>query len=91
MLYLCSSQRNSHLTTSVDGNFGQTNASSYQLSFKGLTYAGFIQYATAKAGITGLTRTLAIEGQKYNILVNVIAPSAGTAMTETVWYVDLLY
>jgi len=46
---------------------------------------GQANYATAKAGITGLTRSLAIEGRKYNILANVIAPSAGTAMTETVW------
>ncbi|KAF8951075.1 hypothetical protein BDZ97DRAFT_1685793 [Flammula alnicola] len=46
---------------------------------------GQANYSTAKAGITGLTRTLAIEGKKYNILVNVIAPSAGTAMTSTIW------
>jgi multifunctional beta-oxidation protein len=46
---------------------------------------GQANYSTAKAGIIGLTRTLAIEGKKYNILANVIAPSAGTAMTMTVW------
>ncbi|KAJ3727929.1 peroxisomal hydratase-dehydrogenase-epimerase [Lentinula raphanica] len=51
---------------------------------------GQANYATAKAGITGLTRTLAIEGRKYNILANVIAPTAGTAMTETVWTPDML-
>jgi len=43
------------------------------------------QYSTAKAAIIGFTRTLAIEGKKYNILANSIAPSAGTAMTVTVW------
>src|SRR4051812_26087817 len=43
------------------------------------------QYSTAKSAITGLTRTLAIEGKKYNIIANVIAPSAGTAMTSTIW------
>jgi multifunctional beta-oxidation protein len=28
---------------------------------------------------------LAIEGKKYNIFANAIAPSAGTAMTATIW------
>ncbi|KIK63149.1 hypothetical protein GYMLUDRAFT_41469 [Collybiopsis luxurians FD-317 M1] len=51
---------------------------------------GQANYATAKAGITGLTKTLAIEGAKYNILANVIAPTAGTAMTETVWPKEML-
>jgi len=46
---------------------------------------GQANYSTAKAGIIGLTRTLAIEGKKYDIIVNCIAPSAGTAMTSTVW------
>ncbi|KAG6831817.1 hypothetical protein H0H92_007494 [Tricholoma furcatifolium] len=46
---------------------------------------GQANYSTAKAGIAGFTRTLAIEGKKYNILCNVIAPSAGTAMTSTIW------
>lgn len=46
---------------------------------------GQANYSTAKAGILGLTRTLAIEGQKYNIIANSIAPSAGTAMTATIW------
>mgnify|MGYP005619190767 FL=1 len=33
-------------------------------------------------GIVGLTNVLAIEGAKYNIKVNVIAPTAYTRMTE---------
>ncbi|KAK7041719.1 hypothetical protein VNI00_009008 [Paramarasmius palmivorus] len=46
---------------------------------------GQTNYATAKAGIIGFTKTLAFEGKKYGILANVIAPSAGTAMTQTIW------
>lgn len=44
-----------------------------------------MQYSTAKGGIIGLIRTLAVEGARNNILANAIAPSAGTAMTATVW------
>lgn len=46
---------------------------------------GQANYSTAKAAISGLTRTLAIEGSRANINVNCIAPRAGTAMTMTVW------
>lgn len=46
---------------------------------------GQANYSTAKAAIIGFTRTIAIEGMKYNILANVLAPSAGTAMTQTIW------
>lgn len=33
----------------------------------------------------GFTKTIAREGAKYNIIVNAVAPSAGTNMTRTVW------
>lgn len=43
---------------------------------------GQANYSAAKAGIYGLTRTLAIELTKANITVNAIAPVALTRMTE---------
>lgn len=46
---------------------------------------GQANYATAKAAIIGFTRTIAIEGAKHNIKVNVVAPHAETAMTMTVF------
>ena len=43
---------------------------------------GQSNYGAAKMGLVGLTRVLAIEGAKYNIKVNAIAPVARTRMTE---------
>lgn len=43
---------------------------------------GQTNYAAAKAGIYGVTRTTAIELQKHRITVNAIAPIAKTRMTE---------
>lgn len=43
---------------------------------------GQANYAAAKAGIYGFTRTTAIELQKHRILVNALAPIAKTRMTE---------
>ena len=43
---------------------------------------GQANYSAAKAGIYGLTRTMAIELAKANVTVNAIAPVALTRMTE---------
>ncbi|KAK0665114.1 hypothetical protein QBC41DRAFT_349810 [Cercophora samala] len=45
---------------------------------------GQANYAAAKCAILGFSRALALEGVKYNIFVNTIAPNAGTAMTKTI-------
>jgi NAD(P)-dependent dehydrogenase (short-subunit alcohol dehydrogenase family) len=43
---------------------------------------GQTNYGAAKMGLVGLTNVLAIEGAKYNIKANAIAPVAKTRMTE---------
>jgi NAD(P)-dependent dehydrogenase (short-subunit alcohol dehydrogenase family) len=42
-------------------------------------------YSAAKAGVAALTQVAAVELARYGITVNAIAPSARTAMTETVF------
>jgi NAD(P)-dependent dehydrogenase (short-subunit alcohol dehydrogenase family) len=48
-----------------------------------LGIAGSAAYGTAKAGLFGLTRVLAIEGAEFGINVNAIAPLAFTRMAAT--------
>ncbi len=51
---------------------------------------GQANYGAAKLGLVGFMNTLKIEGARYNILVNTIAPIAGTRMTATVMPPDMV-
>ncbi len=55
------------MTTSSSGLFGNFGQSNY---------------GAAKMALVGLMQTLALEGEKYGIKVNCLAPTAATAMTD---------
>ena len=57
------------MTTSASGLFGNF---------------GQANYGAAKMALVGLMQTLAIEGEKYGIRVNCLAPTAATQMTQGV-------
>ncbi|HPQ44150.1 MAG TPA: SDR family oxidoreductase [Syntrophales bacterium] len=50
---------------------------------------GQANYASAKAGVAGLTNVLKLEGAKYNIKTNVLIPVAASRLTEDVLPPDL--
>jgi NAD(P)-dependent dehydrogenase (short-subunit alcohol dehydrogenase family) len=63
------------LTTSSSGLYGNFGQSNY---------------SAAKMALVGLMQTLALEGERYNIRVNCVAPTAGTRMLEGLMPDDVL-
>lgn len=63
------------MTTSSSGLFGNF---------------GQANYGAAKMALVGLMQTLSIEGAKYNIRVNCLAPTAATQMTDGILGADQL-
>jgi NAD(P)-dependent dehydrogenase (short-subunit alcohol dehydrogenase family) len=51
---------------------------------------GQVNYSAAKMALVGMMNTLKLEGARYNILCNTIAPIAGTRMTATVMPPDMV-
>jgi len=51
---------------------------------------GQTNYAGAKLALVGFVNALRLEGQKYNIMVNALAPVAGTRMTEDLMTPEVL-
>ena len=55
-------------------------------------YGNFGQsnYSAAKMGLVGLMQTLALEGERYGVRVNCLAPSAATGMTNDLYSPEIL-
>jgi len=51
---------------------------------------GQANYGAAKMALVGLMQTLALEGAKYNVRVNCIAPTAATRMLEGLLPAEIL-
>jgi NAD(P)-dependent dehydrogenase (short-subunit alcohol dehydrogenase family) len=51
---------------------------------------GQANYGAAKLGLLGLAKTLSLEGARYDVRVNTLAPTAATRMTEDIFPPQML-
>jgi len=51
---------------------------------------GQANYGAAKLGVAGLAKTLYLEGAKYNVRVNTLAPTAATRMTDDIFPPEMI-
>ncbi len=78
--YLCTKHAWQHMLEQGEGGrIVMTSSTSGLIGNFGQT-----NYGAAKAGIAGFMRVLALEGIKYGITVNVLAPGALSRMTEDI-------
>jgi len=75
--FLCTRAAAEHMKAQGSGSIINTSSVSGMLGNFGQS-----NYAAAKAGIYGLTRTASIELQRYGVRVNAVAPIAKTRLTE---------
>ncbi len=82
---LCSKAVWAHMRERNYGRIAMTTSSSGM-------YGNFGQanYGAAKAGLSGLMRTLTLEGAKYDIRINALSPVAATRMTENLMPKEVL-
>jgi NAD(P)-dependent dehydrogenase (short-subunit alcohol dehydrogenase family) len=69
-------------TGDVLSSHGSDNACKLQMHNAEQLRVNRNNYGAAKAGVAGFMRVLALEGMKYGITVNVLAPAALSRMTE---------
>jgi len=82
---VCSNAVWNHMKENGYGRIVMTTSSSGM-------YGNFGQanYGAAKAGLSGLMRTLCLEGAKYDIRVNTLSPTARSRMTENLMPEEIL-
>ena len=76
-----------YMSRAAIGHFKEQNAGNFvhMISASGLAgNYGQSAYSAAKAGMVALSKSIAIDAQRYNVRSNCVAPSAWTRMTSSI-------